>query len=174
MKSLLFIALLCASFTAQADFIQNGSFYRLSQRAADIENHEYYINSEVVHHRQGYVDMSSILGKLVANQVGIETMELTDIDKEERLEEINKVLFSGYTPFFCWVLTPNFDVHHNTQACVADVASLLGSALYKADNVKILRLKGDFYGDWEEISIILSDYDTNESVVLSFDIIHEV
>lgn len=172
MKILLTVLALLASMSTQAGFIKSDYLFGLSQRHQDMVSHdgEYYLDLDYENHGK-WVTTSHIL---VDHQViGFYGMDLFDLQEDNRWEDVSDKLFYD-EPYFCNNIVQDWSLTYDMEDCQLAVQEMLGDALNEADAVKLVIMHGDYYGDWEKVLVILSDYKTKETVTLAFDIIHEI
>ena len=172
MKSLLAIIIIMASFTSQAGWIESDYLYGLSKRHFDyVDNSgEFTVDSEYENHGK-WVDTKHIIED--HKWIGYLNHTVIDMHEDNRWEDVNDYLFGGEVAF-CEALVVDFWHTYDEETCKFAVQELLGDALDKADAGQIVIMSGDYYGDWEKVLIILSDYETKETITLNFDALHEV
>lgn len=128
----------------------------------------------------GYNETAPIISYILKEKFvdGLLEMNLKEAyNKEEAL-----TLFGSETPYFgqdyyCYRLVANYDSGNNgDKECVNKLTAILEAAFADKDTdaVSILRLEGDYYGDWESVFLIMQNYDTNQSLIVEFDILHEI
>lgn len=128
----------------------------------------------------GYNETSPIIAYILNERFtdGLTSMKLQEVfDKKEALE-----LFGSQSPYFgndyyCYRLIDSYDYGVQQQKeCIQKLEKILEAAFSEKDanSVSILSLEGDYYGDWETKFLILQDFDTNSSLIIEFDILHEI
>ena len=174
MKSLLVVAVLLASITSQAQFIKSKYLYGASKRYSKMVDNSLDTILDMQYENHGkWVSEDRIL-KEATNIMGlIETTEIK-VPSKFRWKTISQSLM-GHDPYFCGNLIEDFwDSHDNMKKCEARTKTLLGKALDQADAVKLVHVYGDYYGDYEFYFLVLSDYETKETLTFQFDMYHEI
>ena len=121
-----------------------------------------------------FPDLSDVMTKM-AFAHGMLGMNLIPVLGKNRPQEVFNSLTSHWDPYFCSSfssydpMSPSFD-----QDCLEHLKKLFGDAIEQADAVFLMDAYGDYYGDWREIRVVLQDYESAQSLVLSFDIVHDI
>lgn len=173
MKALLFVAILITSLTSQAEFIQSGYLYGLSARhEVMVESNSDYILGAHYKEHGNWIN----LNKMVKEQVtftGVNDHYIEELKAGKRWDRLKEILFA-YEPYFC----ANWDEYYwdksSNEDCIRRTKVLLGDALKKADSVKLVHVFGDYYGDFEFVNVIFSDFKTKETITLEFGIGYEI
>lgn len=173
MKSLLAVLVLLASVTSSASFVKSDYLYGVKKRHAQMVNNdgESFIDYEYQDHGK-WVDTKGIIED--HKWIGYMGHDVLDLVEDNRWEDINDYLSFEDEPYYCETLVEDYWHTYDVQGCKFAVQELLGDALHKADAVKMVFMRGDYYGDWDKTLVILSDYETKETVTLVFDILHEI
>jgi len=104
---------------------------------------------------------------------GLEDLEIKYVqdfakDEYEAIDVMMESLFDNNDIYFCDTLKGvNPDCEHIIQG-------LLEKLLDFSSDITIVDVKGSYYGDWRTVTIIGSDWKSNKSVSLEFDILHEI
>ena len=128
----------------------------------------------------GYNETAPVISHILQEQFvdGLLSMDLKEAyNKEEALK-----LFGSGNPYFgqdyyCYRLVKDFDYGNDGEAeCAQKLNKILDAAFSdkETDAVSVLKLSGDYYGDWETIFLIIQNYDNNSSLIVEFDILHEI
>jgi hypothetical protein len=107
---------------------------------------------------------------------GLLEMNLKMVDSAQDILNIFGADGSYYgSDFYCYRLVKDFD-GDQTKECAAKLEKLIKAAYNSehASNVSVLKLSGDYYGMWETIFVIVEDYKSNQTLVVEFDLVHEI
>lgn len=128
----------------------------------------------------GFNETAPIISHIMHEEFveGLLSMNLVQtFDVKETLKAFGSDSKYFGSDFYCYRLVKNFDSATNAdKKCHAQLEKLLNAAFKDkgTDSVSVLKLSGDYYGDWETIYLILQNYDSNESLIVEFDILHEI
>lgn len=157
------------------------SFQNLLERHSEllVPSAESFLDLNVVVH-QNAPDLSEILPEIFSEiPSGLLGLELKQIGMGEKQDALNRIFSIIDVPYFCDRLDENEDEFiEDADLCKKNTSALLGDIIDIADGIYILELQGNYYGDWNEVVLILMDNNNfvgaPKSYLLRFDIYHEI
>lgn len=123
---------------------------------------------------QDYNEVSRTVSHIMSDRffdglLGMKLVEVSNVD--EALKEFD-MTWSG---FFCYRLVEDVE-GDDGSLCTEKLRALLEAGFNQkgVSQIYVLKAEGDYYGDWETNFVIFENWDTKESLVVEFDIIHEI
>lgn len=168
-----FIAIISFSNISMA-YNQDFKEVLVTHKKMTVSDYEFFLEASIVQH-EGPIEPGPVVAKMITDLIGIDKISFEPLytysDKEKMLLD---TLFQGqYPPFFCNNFV-DFKESDTVEKCRDLVKLLLPKTLLdKASRVSLLVIDGNYYGNWTEVSVIVDDYDSSESLIVRFDILHE-
>lgn len=112
--------------------------------------------------------------------IGLDSMKLENIRRwNQSSEQIIQSIMKKLTipSFFCSRYQAGNPYRNvGRSECVAKTQKLLGALISEKgiSRLSTLTLVGDYYGDWEAVYVIAEKFKTGETIVVEFDIVHEI
>lgn len=144
-------------------------------------NHNLYVQEEgfsfiqiKVVQSEEFPELSDVMSEM-AFAHGLLGLSVMPIVSKDPAAEVYNNLTSHWDPYFCSVFVGYDSMSPNPEAdCLKNLKQLFGDSISQADSLFIIDSYGDYYGDWREVRVVLQDMDSAKSLVLSFDIVHEI
>lgn len=123
---------------------------------------------------ESYAEVSRTVSHIMSESYfdGLLGMKLEQVSN---VDEALKYFDSKWNGFFCYRLVQDADADDGTL-CTAKLKTLLEAGFDQegVSQIYILKAEGDYYGDWETSFVIFENWNTKESLIVEFDIIHEI
>jgi len=172
--TVLLLSLLIASIgSAQGSA---NAFDQFMQRHQQMVNNdgESWIKAELINHKEEMEMHGVAQQKLQDTLWGLEGVHMRNLVSENPKADIVDLLMEESYPFFCSTMEPNLDWSEDLTTCAKNLESLLGDVLSQTRDIKVIEMWGNYYGSWAETALVLQNFKDKQSLVISFDILHEI
>ncbi len=134
---------------------------------------------------KGITDMSELLSQTMTENSfkGLSNLTLSEVAKyddasiKKSADKIIKAMNFEYQPYFCESIVKDFSFSDEEIAeCMAKTAGML-KTMMKDEGVQALSMikaSGNEWGMWESIYLVGRNFDSEESIVIYFDLVHEI
>ncbi len=175
MKFVFLIGAIFFSLTALAE-TKDLNFKSLVQRHGAMVNNdgETWLQAESTQH-PSETELLDVPRTLVADAIwGVEGINMRPFDSKNPKQDLVALLTGGGYPFFCTTFEKDFEWTDDPKKCAENLSTLLGDVPDEADTITVIEMWGNFYGVWAETVVVFQNYLTKESLVLRFDLVHEI
>lgn len=182
MKFLLQISIVLLTFSTSMANVATVAFEKLKKNHAEMVNKDSEGRLGIeFHDLESDLAIGQLVAKLSSDSYGLTQTSLKEIWHDRENSIINSLFENDPSPYFCEALLGEkyWTSETSTEECKAKTLSLFDDTVSKADTVFVYDMRGDYYGSWHEINVVLVFHDeTSENksrtVVLRFDMHHEI
>lgn len=156
--------------------LTDSNFASLIQRHGTMVNNdgETFLNASIVKSEEA-TELSDVIHKIVEESLwGLNTLNMRPFHTENTKKDLVQLLTGGDYPFFCVTFEKELEWTDDAKRCEGRLHMLLGKAVERADKVTVIEMSGNYYGIWGMTVVVLQNFETKESLVLEFDMIHEI
>lgn len=172
MKKLFILTILIQSFSIFAQGPKPFQPLTDLHKALVLNQDEYFLSLKTFEKEN--TELGSIIAEHIKSIYGLNTLETNLYIAKNAKEKIMNNLFQGDSNFFCYTFIIDFTEDYDLEQCKTLTGVLIDALLKDSQDVAIVNIGGDYWGDFGNVLIIGLNYDKKSSASLSFDMLHEI